>query len=153
MTAYHRMSRAAKASHNAERMRELGVRCPWCEVECAVVDLLAHVEKRCSSPREPHPAARWFTWPEARALGVSKGTLSRLASAGVVRMRGALRKREYLARDLVIALVWRKRLSRAVEAPHPRVAWVPLGPLRGAGEELRVPRLPQDDKNVSPGAP
>jgi hypothetical protein len=115
MSAYHRANLQLKQRHALDRARERPIRCPACDTQVTTADLLPHVRERCAGRAAPHPAARWLTWREARALGASKATLHRLASGGVVRVRGPLRKRLYLFRDLVLELA-RLAIARPVTA-------------------------------------
>lgn len=97
---YHRMSVAEKQRHALGAQREPAVVCPRCETQTGVTDLLAHVQTRCTGPRDPHPLARWLTWDEATRIA-ARASISRWVAHGELRTRGEGRARRYLMRDLV----------------------------------------------------
>lgn len=88
--------------------------------------------------------AWWLTPRDARALGFRRSTLLRLAAEGIVRTRGIPQKREYLGRDLVLVLVWRKRLAYT---PTPGTSG-PSAAAPHAGGEARGISLPLGDRIV-----
>lgn len=108
---YGRLSIAAKQRLLVERAREPAVACPVCETQTTATDLLAHLE-RCPGPREVHPNSRWVGWRAALAIGVLPGTLSKWVTRGLVRTRGELQDREYLARDIAIRVAARRARQR-----------------------------------------
>lgn len=99
-TGYRRMSLIEKQAHARAQVREAAVPCPSCDTQVMPVDLLGHLEARCTGPREPGPGAKWVTWREALAMGVPKLTIVRWIKAGRVRRRGERGERRYLLRDL-----------------------------------------------------
>jgi hypothetical protein len=103
------MSVAQKQAHQRDRAREPSVVCPVCETQTTAADLIAHVETRCSGPREPNPAAKWVTWSEAMALGVQAMWLSRWVKRGEVRAMGERGDRRYLLRDIAVRFAARSR--------------------------------------------
>jgi hypothetical protein len=109
---YGRLSVVAKQVDHRERMREPAVRCPLCEAQTTVADLLGHVARRCPGRRAPHPLSRWVGWAEAIALGIAPGTMSRWVRRGVVLSRGGARSRQYLLRDLAVRLAERRERRR-----------------------------------------
>lgn len=111
MADYHRMSVAEKLKAHRNRMREPDVRCPLCETQTTVADLVRHAAT-CPGPRDPHPLSEWVTWPKVLAMGVEAWRISSWVRGGLVRARGPRRSREYLRRDIVRLLVTRKRRSR-----------------------------------------
>jgi hypothetical protein len=113
-TEYHLLSVAAKQAAQQSRLREPAVACPHCDAQTTPADLLRHVDS-CSGPREPHPLSKWVAWPEARELGVPKGTLARWVTQGRVRSRiraqGGRAFRLYLLRDVTKLMALRKRIG------------------------------------------
>jgi hypothetical protein len=111
---YHALSIGEKQRAQREAIREPGVRCPGCGWQLEVASLLPHVrEGRCPGRRgSPHPAARWVSRSESRALGCSGATLTRLTQAGLVRARGPYKSRQYLLADLVLELAQREIAKR-----------------------------------------
>lgn len=107
MSRYHELSIAEKQAESLARVREQPVACPSCGTQVMPADLIAHVEQRCSGPRDPGPGAKWITWREARAL-VPKRTLVRWVDGGRVRFRGGRGDRQYLYRDLAQNLAQRR---------------------------------------------
>lgn len=99
MSRYHDLPIAQKRSEALARVREPSVTCPSCDTQLMPADLLAHLEHRCSGPREPGPGAKWVNWREARSI-VPARTLVRWVERGFVRVRGGRGDREYLHRDL-----------------------------------------------------
>lgn len=115
--SYARMSLAEKQVAQREAMREPAVRCPRCDVQTTVADLLAHLETRClgTSPtrEEPHPAAKWVTWREALDFGVPRNTMHRWIRRGLVRSRTVpVPQRQYLLRDVVMRMAERRARRR-----------------------------------------
>jgi hypothetical protein len=109
---YHKLSIADKRALNISTVRESAVACPRCETQLMPDDLLAHLDERCTGPREPGPGSKWVTWSEALALGVPVRTLTRWVSAKFVRFKGGRGDRLYLRRDLVKRLAFRRIGSR-----------------------------------------
>ena len=97
---YRELSAPEKRAEALKRIREPGVVCPVCEAKCDAADLVAHVEQRCTGPREPHEHARWITTAEALELGASRRTLYRWAEANRLRTRLVRGERQYLLRDV-----------------------------------------------------
>lgn len=155
MSAYHRLPIADKRRLAIAQVREPFVRCPACDTQLIPADVPAHVRERCTGRPEPHPLARWVTWREAVAMGMSAATLNRAVATGVVRARGKRSKRVLLLRDVVL------ELARSALAAKPTAGGgeegVPLGPSGGdphAGDVVRGIPLPTDHlENVSPTEP
>lgn len=99
--AYHKLPIAQKRAMAYAAQREPAVACPRCDAQVMPADLLAHVEHRCTGPREPGPTAKWVTWREALVFA-PKRTLLRWVRQGRVRHRGRRLDRQYLYRDLVV---------------------------------------------------
>lgn len=112
MSRYHSLPIAQKRAESLARVREPAVSCPICDTQVMPVDLIAHVEERCSGPREPGKGSKWLTWREALDLGVSRMMLSRWARSGKVRARGLRGDRQYLARDLQVLLAYQRANRR-----------------------------------------
>lgn len=114
---YARLTVGQKQRRHRDGMREPAVRCPACETQTTVADLLMHIEMRCpgaSSPEPPpHPRSRWVTWREALELGVPRGTMNRWIGRGLVRTRTVpIPQRQYLLRDLVTRIADRRARRR-----------------------------------------
>lgn len=75
-------------------------------------DLLAHVDQRCTGPRDPGPGARWVTHREALAMGVPRATLSFWTRNKQVRFVGGRQDRKYLYRDLAVKVAQRRGFRR-----------------------------------------
>lgn len=107
-----------KQTRTLAGMREPPVECPYCGTKTPAIDLLAHVETRCSGPRqeqepqEPKNHWRWVDWRHARAMGVPATTLSFWARTGRVRYLGTRMDRKYLLRDLALKLAQRRGFRR-----------------------------------------
>lgn len=113
MSRYHQLSIAEKQAEALGRVREQPVACPrHCGVQVMPADLLAHIEQRCTGPREPGPGAKWITHREALELGVPRATLSFWARRKHVRFVGERQDRKYLYRDLALKLAERKASRR-----------------------------------------
>lgn len=110
MSGYHRLPIAQKRAAAIASARESAVACPDCDTQVMPADLLAHLEERCTGPRDPGPGSQWITWREARSL-VPKRTLVRWIDSGRIRFKGDRGDRQYLLRDLV-KNVARRRLDR-----------------------------------------
>lgn len=108
MSSYHRMPIAQKRTEALARARETAVTCPSCDTQVMPADLIAHLEQRCTGPREPSAGAKWATWREALELGVRKRTLIRWVRRGHVRFKGGRGDRLYLLRDLVLRIAQRR---------------------------------------------
>jgi hypothetical protein len=111
VSAYHRLSIAAKQALHRKQMRESSVTCPSCETHTMAGELLEHMAERCLGPEgrpEPHAGAQWISWRQAMRLGVPRWTLSRWAQAGEVRFLGERQDRKYLMRDVAIRMAQRK---------------------------------------------
>ena len=105
---YTRLTVAAKQARELDQMREPDVTCPRCETKTTAADLVAHVEERCTGPRDAHPRSRWIPRTEALRF-VPKRTLYRWARTGRVRQRCDGRgHREYLLRDVTRNLALRR---------------------------------------------
>lgn len=111
-SSYHRMSAAEKQAASLSAVRELPVACPRCDTQLMPDDLLAHLDQRCTGPREPGPGSKWVNWQGALAMGIPKLTLIRWVRAKHVRYRGGRGDRMYLRRDLVKRLALRRIVSR-----------------------------------------
>lgn len=124
MGSYQKLSITQKRASDLARVREPAVTCPSCDTQVMPVDLLAHLEQRCTGPRDPGPSAKWVTWREAVAIirrampqlqlseAAAMMRLSRWSHPDrrgniVVRPRGDRGDRKYLHSDLV------KHLSRS----------------------------------------
>lgn len=110
-SSYHRMSAAEKQASSLASVRELPMACPQCDTQLMPDDLLAHLEQRCSGPREPGQGSKWINWRDATAL-VPEKTLRRWVQAKHVRFKGGRGDRLYLRRDLVKRLALRRIVSR-----------------------------------------
>lgn len=108
MSSYHHLPIAAKQAFHRERIREPAVTCPNCDVQTTPADLIEHVRKRCTGPREPGPGSKWITLREALEV-VPRGTLARWTKTGVVRVRGERQERMYLLRDLAVRIARRRQ--------------------------------------------
>lgn len=108
---YARLSETEKVAVQLDRMREPPVACPRCGTQTTVTGLLAHVDDRCTGPREPHPQSHWVTWREALGLGVPGKTLSRWVRRGYIRTADP-EPRRYLLRDLALRLAERHARRR-----------------------------------------
>lgn len=117
-SAYHTMSIAEKRALSTANVREAAIPCPSCLTQVMPADLLAHVQQRCSGPREPGPGSKWVTFREVRAHGVPKQTLTDWVKTGKVRRRGSRVDYEYLWRDLVV-LIAERLLERRRESGSP----------------------------------
>lgn len=133
---YHRLPIAQKRALAAATQREPAVACPACDTQVMPADLIAHLEQRCTGPREPGPGARWVTWREAvanirradRDLSEPAAMMmlsrwSRPDGRGViaVRTRGTRGDRQYLFSDLaknvarrMVVVGTNKRVSNGV---------------------------------------
>jgi hypothetical protein len=109
---YQKLSISEKRSLDLDRAREPAVTCPICDTQVMPADLLAHLEQRCSGPREPGRGARWITHREVLAMGVARQTLSFWASRGFVRYTGDRQDRKYLYRDLAVKVAQRRGFRR-----------------------------------------
>lgn len=112
MSSYHRMSVAEKRATAIAGQREQSVACPNCDTQVMPDDLLAHMDQRCTGPREPGPGSKWVNWQNALAMGVPVRTMTRWVRAKHVRFRGGRGDRMYLRRDLVKRLALRRIVSR-----------------------------------------
>jgi hypothetical protein len=110
--AYHRMSIQQKQAHALGAAREQPVACPSCDTQVMPEDLIAHMDQRCTGPREPVHGSKWLDWRSAIALGVPERTLKRWVQAKHVRYQGGRGDRLYLRRDLVKRLALRRIVSR-----------------------------------------
>jgi hypothetical protein len=98
---YHRLTVGEKQARSARAMAEPPVACPACETGVPPTELLDHMAKRCTGPREPHRLATWIGWSAALAI-VPAAVLSRWVAAGSVRTSGEPGPdRRFLLRDLV----------------------------------------------------
>lgn len=124
MTDYHKLSITEKRASSIATQREPSLQCPNdCGTQVMAADLLAHIETRCSGPREPGFTAKWVAWPEVRPMmshmteGAAKMALSRWSRPDhdgeiKVRARGTRPGRVYLLRDLVKQIAVSARRSR-----------------------------------------
>lgn len=112
MSDYHKLSIGEKRTVALERQRESALACPVCDTQVMPEDLLAHLDQRCTGPRDPGPGSKWVDWRGAIALGVPERTLKRWVQAKHVRYRGGRGDRSYLRRDLVKRLALRRIVSR-----------------------------------------
>lgn len=108
---YHKLSAAEKQAHALASIREQPMACPQCDTQLMPDDLLNHLERRCTGPREPGPGSKWVNWRDALAL-VPEKTLRRWVKAKHVRVKGTRGDRLYLRRDLVKRLALRRISSR-----------------------------------------
>lgn len=105
---YAKLSAAEKEATALDRMREPELACPRCETKTTAIDMLRHLDERCTGPREPHPQSKWIRRSEAMRW-VPEPTLHRWARAGLIRQRGRGRgQREYLLRDVARQVALRK---------------------------------------------
>ncbi len=111
-SSYHRMSAAEKQASSLASVRELPMACPNCDTQVMPEDLIAHLDQRCTGPREPGPGSKWVNWQQALAMGVLDRTLKRWVKAKHVRYKGSRGDRLYLRRDLVKRLVLKRIVSR-----------------------------------------
>lgn len=109
---YHLLSANEKRTVSLARVRPPAVTCPACDTQVMSADLLAHIEQRCTGPREPGPGSKWVSWAEALKLGISKKALWTWVHRGDVRMRGERGERQYLHRDLVVQVARRLLIRR-----------------------------------------
>ena len=109
---YHKLSAAQKQAQSLAAVRELPVSCPRCDTQLMPEDLIAHLDQRCTGPREPGPGAKWVNWQGAIAMGVPERTFKRWVQAKHVRYKGGRGDRLYLRRDLVKRLALRRIVSR-----------------------------------------
>lgn len=112
MSTYQKLSIHEKRAYDLRSVRESAVTCPICDMQVMPVDLLNHLELRCTGPREPGPSAKWATHREAVAMGTTKWTLSRWVDRGDVRVKGSRGDRFYLVRDLVLRIARRRSIRR-----------------------------------------
>jgi hypothetical protein len=110
-SAYHLKSAAEKRAQ-ALGVREVATFCHVCDAQVMPDDLLAHIDQRCTGPREPGPGSKWVNWQEALALGIQVRTLTRWVRAKHVRFKGSRGDRLYLRRDLVKRLALRRPVPR-----------------------------------------
>jgi hypothetical protein len=108
---YHKLSITAKRTEALARAREPAVMCPSCDTQVMPVDMLVHLELRCTGPREPGPGAKWVTWKEAIAM-VPERTFRRWVRRGYVRFERGRGDRLYLLRDLVLRVALRQANRR-----------------------------------------
>ena len=109
---YHQLSIKEKRERDLASVREHSVACPTCDTQVMPADLIAHVEQRCTGPRQPGPGSKWITHSEAVAMGVPKQTLSWWARNNQVRFVGERQDRKYLHRDLVLKIAQRRGFRR-----------------------------------------
>lgn len=112
MSDYHKLPIADKRRAAIASVRESAVSCPRCDTQVMPEDLLAHLDQRCTGPREPGPGSKWVNWRQAIELGVPERTLKRWVQAKHVRYQGGRGDRLYLRRDLVKRLALRRVVSR-----------------------------------------
>lgn len=111
-SVYHRLPIAEKRAVGLARIREQPRSCPRCGTLLMTADLLAHLDYRCSGPREPGPGSRWLTWRAAITLGVKRQTLANWVANGLVRVVGERMDRRYLEADLVYVIAIDRVLRR-----------------------------------------
>ena len=102
------MSVAEKQAYARANVREQAVACPKCDTQTTAGELIEHLEKRCTGPREPGPGSKWVPWREALELGVPSTTLANWVNMGLVRMTGSRQERRYLQRDVVVLIAARR---------------------------------------------
>ena len=157
--AYQLLSVAEKMARSLAVAREQPVRCPACSMACVVEQLLAHVRERCEGRPEPGPLARWLTWREAVAMGLPKTGLHRATAQGHVRAHGPLKRRLYLARDVVLEVARRAMVARGSHASardataQPEVLSSRTAQPDAPGEALAGPPPPGGDRVLPRGAP
>jgi hypothetical protein len=118
-TSYHHVSVAEKQAYARANVREQAVACPKCDTQTTAAELIEHLEKRCTGPREPGPGSKWISLPEAIALGASRRTLFWWTRRGLVRVKGRRRSRMYLLRDMAIRLARRRVDESAIHCTFP----------------------------------
>lgn len=109
---YHRLPIAQKRAMAAATQREPAVACPRCDTQVMPADLLAHIEQRCTGPREPGALDKWVGARDPIVRNVPKGTRAYWVARGFVRVRGGAMDREYLLRDLAKRIALRQGFRR-----------------------------------------